>query len=536
LSDKVEWFLEARFASSRTKPPNSILPLQQTSHAIQALLSFHALSRVSRLLSYVVGSRPGNIAMLPNARTLLGHLRRLAPPTAPDAALLADWLSRRDEGAFAALVARHGPMVLGVCRRILGDMHHAEDVFQATFLVLARQAALLRRPEALASYLYSIALRLARKSRGKTLRRPLHTGPDAPEPIDPHPDPLDVRSGRERVTLLDEEVARLPERYRLPLLLCVLQERTVEEVAHLLGWTAGSVRGRLTRGRERLRKRLARRGLCLSAGGAALLGPRAVPERLLAESVRNLTGPASGAVSALAGAAGLALKPLAAYLGLFLLAAVCLGAGLGLLPPADPEPPSTRAPAAPPAPAAEEPRRDRLGAPLPPEATARLGTVRFRTADEVAALAFAPNGRLIAASSRAGLFLFETGSGKRLQRLPNSEASGSPDNSILFSPDGKRLVSRDQAMVDRQFKGVVRIWEVGGSKKPQEHAADHHVWAGWSPDGEPLAVCLEKGAVCLHELASGRLRRLSPGSWSWWMDSACLARVTRWTRKLRRKA
>ncbi len=165
--------------------------------------------------------------MLPHARMLLGQLRRLAP-SAADAALLARWLNQRDEDAFAALVARHGPMVLGVCRRVLGDAQHAEDAFQATFLVLARRAAHLRKPEALASFLHGTALRLASKARQATRRRELPAIDGLPEPTDPHPDPLDLLSGRELLALLDEEVDRLPERYRLPVLLCVLQERTVE--------------------------------------------------------------------------------------------------------------------------------------------------------------------------------------------------------------------------------------------------------------------------------------------------------------------
>ncbi|HEY7156775.1 MAG TPA: sigma factor, partial [Gemmataceae bacterium] len=99
--------------------------------------------------------------MSSHARTLLAHLRRLVSPADSDAILLARWRERRDEDAFAEMVARHGPMVLGVCRRVLGDAHTAEDVFQATFLVLARKAARVRRPEALPSFLYGVALRLA---------------------------------------------------------------------------------------------------------------------------------------------------------------------------------------------------------------------------------------------------------------------------------------------------------------------------------------------------------------------------------------
>ncbi len=105
-----------------------------------------------------------------HALSLLAHLYRLAAPAASDATLLARWLQQRDDNAFAALMARHGPMVLGVCRRVLGEVQTAEDVFQATFLILARQASRVRQPEALAGFLYTIARRLARKARRRRRR------------------------------------------------------------------------------------------------------------------------------------------------------------------------------------------------------------------------------------------------------------------------------------------------------------------------------------------------------------------------------
>src|SRR5262249_18468094 len=151
-------------------------------------------------------------------------------------ALLFRWTDQRDQDAFAALVDRHGPMVLGLCRRVLGDVQHAEDVFQATFLVLARQASKLRRPEVVASFLYGVASRLARKARGANRRQLPQTPLEGPGPAVPHRHPLDVLSGRELLALIDEEVARLPEVYRLPLLLCLMQGRSVEETAQLLGW------------------------------------------------------------------------------------------------------------------------------------------------------------------------------------------------------------------------------------------------------------------------------------------------------------
>src|SRR3954451_15799610 len=110
--------------------------------------------------------------MPPHASALLGQLRKLTAPSASDADLLARWRDRRDQAAFAELIARHGPMVFGVCRRVLGDVQHAEDAFQATFLVLARKASRLRRPEALPGFLFGVALRVAKKARGATRRRP----------------------------------------------------------------------------------------------------------------------------------------------------------------------------------------------------------------------------------------------------------------------------------------------------------------------------------------------------------------------------
>src|SRR3954454_22640835 len=124
--------------------------------------------------------------MLPHASALLGQLRKPTAPSASDADLLARWRDRRDEAAFADLVARHGPMVLGVCRRVLGDVQHAEDAFQATFLVLARKAADLRRPESLPGFLYSVALRLARKAQRTARRRMVQPHPNTPELADPH--------------------------------------------------------------------------------------------------------------------------------------------------------------------------------------------------------------------------------------------------------------------------------------------------------------------------------------------------------------
>src|SRR5581483_191200 len=151
-----------------------------------------------------------------------------------DADLLARYLGRRDDAAFAALVRRHGPMVLNECRRLLGDAHGAEDVFQATFLVLARRAGAIRRPAALAAWLYGTARRIAWKARARAAR--VRALGETPVP-DPRPDPLSALSAREVLEILDQEIQRLPERYRLAVVLCHLDGRTYAEAARLLGCT-----------------------------------------------------------------------------------------------------------------------------------------------------------------------------------------------------------------------------------------------------------------------------------------------------------
>ena len=182
---------------------------------------------------------------------LLYHIRRLAAPPAPDPGsdeeLLTRFVARRDEAAFAAIVARHGPMVLRLCRRVLADAHAAEDCFQATFLVLARKAASVRRRTSLAAWLYGVAVRVSRKARHSGRRAGVELRPQE-APADPRPDPLGLLTARELLAAVDEEVRRLPEVYRLPIILCCLEGRTREEAAARLGWTEGAVKGRLERG------------------------------------------------------------------------------------------------------------------------------------------------------------------------------------------------------------------------------------------------------------------------------------------------
>jgi len=166
------------------------------------------------------------------------------------------------EDAFRELVVRHGPMVLGVCRHVLDQHQDAEDAFQATFLVLARKAGSIRDRRVLGSWLYEVAYRIAVRARAHAVRRRTQERQGAEMSVTA---PEYDAGWNELRPVLHEEVNRLPEKYRTPVVLCYLEGKTNEEVAQMLRWPVGTVKGRLSRARELLRSRLTRRGLALSA-------------------------------------------------------------------------------------------------------------------------------------------------------------------------------------------------------------------------------------------------------------------------------
>jgi RNA polymerase sigma factor (sigma-70 family) len=243
---------------------------------------------------------------------MINHLRGLAGKDAgepSDGQLLERFAAAREEASFTALVRRHGGLVLGVCRRVLDDEHDAEDAFQATFLVLAQKAGAIRKGESVGSWLYGVAYRIALRVRSDLARRrACEQEAAAIPPLDPIAEVVwrDVRP------VLDEELNRLPARYRDPVVLCYLENKTNGEAARLLGWTRGTVSGRLARARELLRGRLARRGLGLSGGvlvAALAQGTAAaVPPALGSSTVKAAALVAAGS----AASAGLVSAPVAA--------------------------------------------------------------------------------------------------------------------------------------------------------------------------------------------------------------------------------
>jgi RNA polymerase sigma factor (sigma-70 family) len=193
----------------------------------------------------------------------LGRTARLQAALAlSDAQLLEQFVERRDETAFEALLHRHGPLVFGVCRKLLYDVHDAEDAFQATFLVLARKAGAIGRRSLLGNWLYGVAYRVAVRARKSAARR------DRQQVGIELADVADMRkpADTDLASLLHEEVQRLPDKYRCLVVLCYLEGKTNEEAADHLHCPVGTVKGRLNRAREMLRARLMRRGVALSAG------------------------------------------------------------------------------------------------------------------------------------------------------------------------------------------------------------------------------------------------------------------------------
>jgi RNA polymerase sigma factor (sigma-70 family) len=181
-----------------------------------------------------------------------------------DGHLLELFLSQREEYAFELLVRRHGPMVLGVCRRILGNDHDAEDAFQATFLVLVRRGDRVRPRSQVGNWLYGVAYRTASELRRAAARRRRREAQVMPRTRPAEDVWAELRP------LLDGELNRLPDQYRMPLVLCDLEGMTRKEAARQLGWAEGTVSSRLSRGRELLGRRLKRHGLALS--GATITG------------------------------------------------------------------------------------------------------------------------------------------------------------------------------------------------------------------------------------------------------------------------
>ncbi|OWK36054.1 sigma-70 family RNA polymerase sigma factor [Fimbriiglobus ruber] len=433
-----------------------------------------------------------------------GRAPRSAGAEAPDAELLRLFATARDQDAFAELVRRHGRMVLGVCQRALGTGPDAEDAFQVAFLILAQKAGSGRRTRSVAGWLHGVARHTALNARRSRMRRLKHERTaaelDTPAPTATAAFPVELHS------VLDEELARLPEAYRTAFVLCCLEGRTRPEAAAELGCSEGTVSSRLNRARSRLQAGLGRRGVALAAavalGEAAARGD--VPAALATSTARIASLLAAGAsVVDVAPPAVTTLfremirvsKTSVVLTGTVLTAFLALaGWSLANRPTEGekPSPPAAPVTAGAVAENAAPAHVDAFGDPLPAEALARLGTIRFRHRLHAYAIAFSPDGRHVASAGMGTtVHIWETATGKEHlrfdadARIPGIQELGV--DQLAFSPDGKLLAGV-------RINGPTCLWDAATGREVRQ-LAPLAGWVAFSPDGKTVAYGLGRRGV-----------------------------------------
>jgi RNA polymerase sigma factor (sigma-70 family) len=453
---------------------------------------------------------------------------------ATDAELLERFLTQHEESAFGELVQRHGPIVLGICRRVLRNQHDAEDAFQATFFVLARKGGSIRRPGSLASWLLHVAQRVALRAKANTDRRRLLEAQLAR----PEPSSLPESPDAEVRAILAEELSRLPEKYRAAVVLCYLEGRTHAEAARYLGTTAGAITGNLRRARDLLRQRLLRRGIDLASGTVVCLLARdvaAVPVALGAATTRASLSFAAHGTAGLASAQAITLaqgtlttmmakgKILAAVL--LALAMLATGAGLFSRQELPDKPAGIEAGKVVAA------RTDLSGDPLPSGALARLGTVRWRHGGPVFFAAYSPDNRELLTVGRDGFVrVWEAATGKEIRHYGTGEvgtlsrAAISADRKLLATSTKDSIitlwdVTRAERLLTWKYDPPPHMTPVTPHPSQAKRGAPTKfvVWPSsvdkllFSPDGRTLVIRDGCKALCLYDMTSGKeVRKFVP--------------------------
>jgi RNA polymerase sigma factor (sigma-70 family) len=399
-----------------------------------------------------------------------------------DAQLLACYVARHDEAAFEGLVRRHGPMVLGVCRRIAGNVHDAEDAFQATFLVLVRKAASIGAREAVGNWLFGVAYRAALKARATAVRRKAREKQVEQMPdrsTDSHEVWNDLR------LLLDRELDGLPAKYRMAILLCDIEGRSRREAARDLGLPEGTLSSRLAAGRKILASRLARRGVVLSAG---VLAVAAVQSTLVVSTVKAATLAAAGhaavagefSTEVIALTQGVLkamwitkLKVAAAVLAAVGVVGVGIGAGGRL------------------ARAGIEPQALSAGALEPQKADPKK---EIDTKENPGVLS--PDRRFQASAAGNTITMIETKRGKIVWK---SEVHKDTVTGLVFSVDGKLLLS-----AGKDAKVVVSDVVSGRAVLSIDHKGGDIVTLGVSLDGQNVLATEKDGTVHQWEIRTGK--------------------------------
>jgi RNA polymerase sigma factor (sigma-70 family) len=434
--------------------------------------------------------------MPPAGGSILQHIFRLVPANAgqTDGELVQRFANQHERAAFAALLHRHCRLVWGVCRHILHHEQDAEDAFQATFLVLAHRAASIRKSESVASWLHGVAYRIAHRAKQMTIKRKNRDRrATAREPQSATAD-LAVRDLQ---AILDDELHRLPEKYRAPFVLCCLEGRSRKETAAELDLKEGTVSSRIAHARRLLQDRLTQRGVTLSAAlTAGVLWKQSVSAALVQPTLKAALLVAAGAnalqvvapsVMALMNGGLKSLSTIKVKIATISMMAASLVAGYGLAvgyraekepQQAKPEPQTVIV----------QPRVDLFGDELPPEAIARLGTNRFWCGPHGGGqLVYTVDGTKLLATTWDSVEIFDAVTGKLLSRI--RPAGGSGIESMSLSPDGRLLAMGTHNQENDAASGI-QIFDRGSGqllRQCKSTGRQQYLGVQFSPNGELLA-------------------------------------------------